>query len=135
MARDSLLSQALALSSGTLATLTGLRTFTELDAIQTAFVQFCDTQPQHQCWQEAWNLFCSTRAVPIVAWHVTPPPRSPADDLEQLASIISQCGTEEQKQRDRATAALAQRGKLAPTKPQAEPVGLFENVQQNLFGQ
>lgn len=50
--------QAHALSSGTLASLTGIKTFDELDEIQENFVQFCaENWAKYTTWQEAWAYF------------------------------------------------------------------------------
>ena len=49
---------AINLSSGTLATLTGKRTYEELDAIQAEFVRFAVSQDgEFDTWMEAWNAF------------------------------------------------------------------------------
>ena len=49
---------AINLSSGTLATLTGRRSFTELEQIQAEFVAFVEKHPgQYETWIKAWQAF------------------------------------------------------------------------------
>ena len=49
---------AISLSDGTLAVLTGKRSFEELDAIQTGFVAFVSSHAgQFDTWMQAWNAF------------------------------------------------------------------------------
>ena len=59
--------------------------------------------------------------------------RSTADDLEQLAVMISQVAKDHQKQQAKRHAELAWQGKQHPTKPQAPPCGLFEQRQEPLW--
>jgi hypothetical protein len=122
--RDSLTSQALGLSAGTLATLTGLRTYTELDVIQAAFVHFCDrADGQHTtCWQDAWQRF----------WPLYTCPTGP-QTLDELAHTLTQASARTQAQLDREGIEAERKTKLRPRKVQAEPVGLFEQVQGQLL--
>ena len=49
---------AMNLSSGTLATLTGRRSFAELERIQAEFVAFVERHPgQYATWIKAWRVF------------------------------------------------------------------------------
>lgn len=48
------------LSSGTLATLTGLRRYDDLYQIKEAFMSFCQPMPKDMSWVEAWELFKET---------------------------------------------------------------------------
>ena len=59
-ARHSVLTDAIALSSGTIAVLTGKSTYAELDAIQDAFIVFVDSHPDFTTWIDAWNAFAAT---------------------------------------------------------------------------
>jgi len=46
------------LSDGTLATLTGKRSFAELEQIQAEFVAFVEKHPgQYETWIQAWRIF------------------------------------------------------------------------------
>lgn len=57
-ALDRVVRDALGLSSGTLATLTGQTRYTVLENIQAAFVAFCQEQAgEFSCWQAAWQAF------------------------------------------------------------------------------
>ena len=49
--------QAVTLASGTIATLTGLRRYDEIEKAQNAFVAFCVAHPQFETWQDAWKKF------------------------------------------------------------------------------
>ena len=56
---------ALALSSGTMATLTGYTAYDDLDAVQAAFVAWCEKHNgQYAHWQAAWRGFQATRKTP-----------------------------------------------------------------------
>ena len=56
--RHSVLTDAIALSSGTIAVLTGKSTYAEPDAIQESFITFVDSHADHfETWMEAWNAF------------------------------------------------------------------------------
>jgi len=57
--------EALALSAGTLTTLTGYRDDVLLDVVHTAFVAFCVQHPQYATWQVAWTAFQATRHVKV----------------------------------------------------------------------
>jgi len=49
---------AASLSGGTLATLTDLRRYDELDAVQAAFTGFCRANASRfETWAQAWNAF------------------------------------------------------------------------------
>ena len=51
---------AVSLSSGTLAALTGLRRYDELDKVRAAFVEFCAANTgKFTTWGKAWNAFKS----------------------------------------------------------------------------
>lgn len=54
---ETLLKQALAISSGTLATLTGHRDYETLDRIQQEFVLYAAQLDQTLTWQQAWAQF------------------------------------------------------------------------------
>lgn len=55
---ETLNEQARRLSSGTIATLTGLRFYRDIDAIRAEFVTFCDgLNPKPKKWQHAWDKF------------------------------------------------------------------------------
>lgn len=58
MKTDGATYQAITLSSGTLATLTGLKRYDQLDSIQNEFVMFCiENEGEFTCWQDAWEAF------------------------------------------------------------------------------
>ena len=60
-----LTSEALALSSGTIATLTGMHTYAGVGRAQSAFVLWCLGQAdQGQPWQRAWEGFWPTYCTP-----------------------------------------------------------------------
>lgn len=54
---------ALALSSGTMATLTGYAAYETLDAVQAAFVAWCERHPAMATWQTAWAAFQASSIV------------------------------------------------------------------------
>ncbi len=59
--------QIAGLSSGTLASLTGLRRYDELDAVHTAFLHFAEKSTETNStpfknWQEAWRHFQAAAA-------------------------------------------------------------------------
>jgi len=49
--------QAVTLASGTLATLTGLHRYDEIERVQNDFVIFCQSHPHFEKWQDAWAVF------------------------------------------------------------------------------
>jgi len=56
--QDTVQNQARTLSSGTLATLTGLKRYDQLDAVQAEFVAFTDeNSDEFTCWQDAWEAY------------------------------------------------------------------------------
>jgi len=55
--------EALALSSGTLATLTGYAEYAQLDTVHVAFVAFCERHSGHATWQAAWTAFQASHNV------------------------------------------------------------------------
>lgn len=58
MKPDSATNQAKTLSSGTLANLTGVKRYDQLDVIQNEFVAFCvENEGEFTCWQTAWEAF------------------------------------------------------------------------------
>ena len=56
---ETLQSQAMGLSAGTLATCTGLRSYADLDTIREAFIKWCDAQDNQRehIWQDVWPEF------------------------------------------------------------------------------
>lgn len=55
---ESLTQQARSLSSGTLATLTGENTYSQIETIQNDFTEFCEENSRYYgTWQEAWPKF------------------------------------------------------------------------------
>lgn len=54
---EKLLEQARGLSSGTLASLTGLSRYVQIDAIRLDFIEFCEENPHMEKWPTAWNAF------------------------------------------------------------------------------
>ena len=55
---ETLNEQARRLSSGTIATLTSLRSYRDIDAIRAEFVTFCDgMENPPEKWQHAWDQF------------------------------------------------------------------------------
>ncbi len=50
-------SDAKSLSSGTIATLTGLERYDQLDAVQAQFVVYCQQHVTFVTWQNAWEQF------------------------------------------------------------------------------
>lgn len=56
---EQLVHDAAALSSGTIAGLTGLGKYTDVERVQGDFVEFCQTAKpgQYRNWQEAWRAF------------------------------------------------------------------------------
>ena len=66
-AQHTLAYEARTLSSGTLATLTGYAAYEALDAIQAAFVAWCERHPHYATWQAAWTAFQATREAPAAA--------------------------------------------------------------------
>ena len=55
---ETVMHDAINLSDGTLATLTGRRSFAELEQIQAAFVAFVERHPgQYETWIKAWRVF------------------------------------------------------------------------------
>lgn len=58
--RETALDQALTLASGTIATLTGLDRYEDIEEVQARFVAFiADENPPDafECWQDAWDAF------------------------------------------------------------------------------
>ena len=53
-----LVNQAVTLSSGTIASLTGLCRYEEIEQVQMDFIGFCE-EMQHEftTWQQAWNVY------------------------------------------------------------------------------
>ncbi len=113
------------LSSGTLATLTGRQMYAELDTIHDAFVRFCDRQarPHTTTWQDAWQRF----------WPLYTAPTG-TRTLDALAQAIDQASATTQAQLVKEQIEAETRTRLRPRKTQAEPVGLFAQEQQHLFG-
>lgn len=61
---ESIDKQARALSSGTLAGLTGFRTYSEIDPIQAEFVEFCEENiNRYSSWAEAWKHYWALKIV------------------------------------------------------------------------
>jgi hypothetical protein len=55
---ETVLHDAMNLSDGTLAGLTGMRNFAELDQVQAEFVAFVEKRPgQYETWIKAWLAF------------------------------------------------------------------------------
>ena len=61
----------LAISSATMATLTGLTAYEAIDAVQTAFVLWCERHPHYATWMTAWTAFQASREA------APPVPRKP----------------------------------------------------------
>ena len=61
--QENIARQVAALSSGTLASLTGLRSYAELDKVHAAFFDFATTGSViYRNWQDAWRSFQATTA-------------------------------------------------------------------------
>ncbi len=63
-------SQARSLASGTLATLTGLSRYDQIDPVRAAFIRFVDeaedrTPGTYRAWPDAWLAFKSSPAYPL----------------------------------------------------------------------
>jgi hypothetical protein len=55
---ETLNEQARRLASGTIASLTSLRAYRDIDVVRVAFVSFCDgLDRKPEKWQDAWELF------------------------------------------------------------------------------
>lgn len=54
---DTLIHQAATLSSGTIASVSGLTHYTVIDEVQRRFVGFCEDHPHFARWQDAWTEF------------------------------------------------------------------------------
>ena len=68
--------EAMALSSDTMATLTGYRESGQAETVQAAFVVFCERHGgQYATWQEAWRGFQASRTVKA------PAPKEPAQQV------------------------------------------------------
>ncbi len=60
--RETVTEMARGLSSGTLASLTGLNRYDEVDPIRAEFIEFCEeNQIRYETWQPAWNEFWSIK--------------------------------------------------------------------------
>ena len=60
--KEEVLMDCLGLSSGTMATLTGKRKYTDLEKAQAKFVAFVKRSPKtYDNWQEAWNGYVARR--------------------------------------------------------------------------
>lgn len=56
--RGTLVSQASSLASGTIATLTGLRQYSQIDRARASFVEFCEeNEGRYDSWIPAWTHF------------------------------------------------------------------------------
>ena len=76
---------ALALSSGTMATLTGYRAYEQLDAIQRAFVAFCERHSgRYGTWHAAWRGFQAQRNVQA------PAPKRPVQQMLAFGFQLSE---------------------------------------------
>ena len=74
--QHTLAQDALALSSDTMATLTGYRESDQAETVQAAFVAFCERHhSQYRTWQEAWRGFQASRTVKA------PAPKKPAQQV------------------------------------------------------
>ena len=115
--------QLLNISSGTLATLTGCRDYDALDAIHAALVHYGTQHPGtvQDTWMDVWEAF----------W----PTYRDANGLTMLAQAIDHASRTTQVQLDREAIEAERATKLRPRKGQAPPCGLFEQTQQQLFGQ
>lgn len=61
---ETLNQQARRLSSGTIATLTKLRRYSDIDRVRAQFVTFCDIlENPPKIWQDAWALFVASNGV------------------------------------------------------------------------
>jgi hypothetical protein len=60
--KDHVITDARQLSSGTMADLTGLSRYDQVDPVQFEFVEFCEETPgRWQNWQEAWRSFAQIK--------------------------------------------------------------------------
>lgn len=60
--RGSLLWQASTLAAGTLASLTGLRKYAEVDAVRVEFMDFCEeNEGRYSSWSSAWQTFATLK--------------------------------------------------------------------------
>lgn len=74
---ETLVQQARGLSSGTLASLTKLSHYDEIEPIQADFVDWCTRRPQYDTWIEAWQDYwlisqynkCAYTIVQFIADH------------------------------------------------------------------
>lgn len=57
MAMPDLATEARSLSSGTIANLTGLMKYADVDAAQEAFARWCETHTQYTNWITAWQAY------------------------------------------------------------------------------
>ena len=84
MSERTMAQDALALSSGTLATLTGYRESDQAETVQAAFVVFCERHhSQYRTWQEAWRGFQASRTVKA------PAPKEPAQQVLEFGFQLS----------------------------------------------
>lgn len=54
-----LVRDALALSSGTIASLVDCTSYEIIDVVQREFVFYCEKHPEFETWVQAWNVFSS----------------------------------------------------------------------------
>ncbi len=86
-----LVSQALALSAGTLATCTGRSTYAELDSIHADFVAWCAAHPMYATWQTAWPIFWAAHTPDTCPWPTVTPETNPPS-VPAAVSRCARCG-------------------------------------------
>jgi hypothetical protein len=67
---DEVINQVCGISSGTLATLTGLNKYDDLDRVHIQFVQhtiaaLSSNPKEYSCWQDAWSWFVNSNPQPV----------------------------------------------------------------------
>ena len=60
----------LGLSDGTIATLTGLRRYEDIDRVQAELVQLALEMPTAQSWMEVWEEYLKRRSIAMEKWQV-----------------------------------------------------------------
>lgn len=64
--RETVTSQARALSSGTLSTLCGSTLYSVVDQIRADFIDYCDeTSAHYKTWQAAWNDYAKLKGYTV----------------------------------------------------------------------
>lgn len=131
---DTLISQARSLSSGTLATLTGQRSYARMDMIQAQFVAWCEQQADQAArWQDVWHIFWRAERCPRSEELPTMPDQLCPTTLTQLEAILHAAADDAQAKIRRDCLEAEWRTKRRTMKAQAAPHGLFAQEQQTLF--